>query len=1082
MEAQASTEKPMDAMDLDTQTRSRELYAILLSFVRNRPARLVRAVVRNNGYEAWRQLLVEMMPSSRQRQLALASQLTATKLDPGRALSEQVGRYEELIREYERVSGSRYSEDLRISTIVAAAPPALQAQLHMALGPDTTYQEVRDKILLYERSTAKWHTNTSLAMPSLQDSGGPTPMEVDRVEKGKKGKGKKGKGTKDGSKGKDSKGKKKGKNKGGSGRDASAPECFNCGKRGHYARDCWSKPAKGKGKSGRVNQVQEEAAPATPSGASTSSAASTSASTTQGKGVRMIRMVTPPSAPILEVYDMAEGEDEGEYDFEVRAVTFLKYKAKIPPSSNEAHDGMQCEIILDSGADASMVPESFRHLGEELADASAPLLTDAQGNTIGTKGVKRYEFLLEDVAGKRYLIRENCVVGPVRCPLLAVGKLLRRGWQLKHDGGAGARKLHLEEPFGRKTEVSYRNHSLVISGHIRALTEIPRSLPDRVPKVDLPAEILEKVGVAGMHSLGCGWKMHYSPAATLLMDGREWYDADYWCCRTTLLQSEGGKWLQIENSSGYSYEANPFGRVSHLPVPRITLFNMTPFDSTCFPGGLEPKASERFQYEPSPQDVPEEIGDGRAGQQEQPFGAEGAAPGQEAEAEAEDEIMGAPPAGLTQEELEAYVGTWAAKAVEDDMVREPAEMKQPEGPPDEESQARHRLTHVPFAPWCEACVKTRSRDDHHRKNTHDNATPVVQVDFYYTKVDPESRAQPSAHQEATNLIAVDLQTRMVLSVPGPDKGPGMLRQAAEELTRFTVGLHGEDTIIMQSDGEPSVKALVRSTAAARQRLGRRTQQRTTPVGVHEANGAAERAIQTVRRLGNTFVEEFESKRGKLSVGSHLRVWVQGHAAFIYNRFHLLPGINKTPFELAYGGKVFDQKLCEFGEVVYGRVVRKYKGEAQWLKGIWCGINPHNGAHRLMSTFGHLECNAVRRGNADIQMTSEAIEAEMFGLPWEHGVVEKRRQAKRRQPPQAVGLPVLSEPSALLAPPTRRHQEQPQEECQPHLHYPSGRQQLRLQRPDLESKMAPETRQEATRHPTRVRRMSFWRQRMQARAV
>ncbi|CAE7264821.1 unnamed protein product, partial [Symbiodinium sp. CCMP2456] len=789
VEAQSSEEKLMEKMDSDTQMRSRELYAILLSFVRNRPAKMVRAVTRSNGYEAWRQLLVEMMPSSRQRQLALASQLTATRLDPKRPINEQVGRYEELIREYERVSGSKYSEDLRISTLVAAAPPALQAQLHMALGPTTSYQEVRDKILLYERSTARWHATSSLAMPSLQDSNGPAPMEVDRVEKGKNG--------------------------------------------------------KGKGKKGKV-------------------------------------------------YDMADDEEELDITYSVRAVTFLKYKCKGPAAENEAQDGKQCEIILDSGADASMVP--------------------------------------------RYLLREKCVVGPVRSPLLAVGKLLRRGWQLRHGSDDGQKQLHLEEPFGRKTAVGYRNHSLVVKGHIRALTEIPRSLPPRVPKIDLPAEILEKVGQEGMHELPNGWKMHFSEAATLFLDGRDWYDADYWCCRTTFLQSEGGRWLQVENSADYSYEANPFGRVSHVPVARITLFNMTPFDVSCFPDGLDPKESERFNYEPSPDLLPDpNNGEGEAAQ-----GAAGPEPAKASAAKdpEDDETMGAPPAGLTQEELEAYVGTWAAKAVQDDMVREP-----------------------------------------------------------------------------TSLIAVDLQTRMVLSVPGPDKGPGMLRQAAEELTRFTVSLHGEETITMQSDGEPAVKALVRSTAAARQRLGRRTHQRTTPVGVHEANGAAERAIQTVRRLGNTFVEAFEVKRGKLSVGSHLRVWVQGHAAFIYNRFHLLPGLNKTPFELAYGGKVFDQKLCEFGEVVYGRVIRKYKGEAQWLKGVWCGINPHNGAHRLMSTFGHLECNAVRRGTAEIQMTAAEIESAMFGLPWEHGVVEKRRQARRRAQPQAVGVPVLSDPSSLLAPPT-----------------------------------------------------------------
>lgn len=396
---------------------------------------------------------------------------------------------------------------------------------------------------------------------------------------------------------------------------------------------------------------------------------------------------------------MSDGEVEEPYECAVRAVTYLKYKGRATQGRDEGA-GAPWEIILDSGADASMVPESLRHLGEDIGYSDIPHLTDAQGNSIASRGMKRYEFLLQDTNGQQYLIRERCVVGPVRCPLLAVGKLLRKGWQITSGGGPG--QLHLEEPFGRKTQIGYRNHSLMVRGHIRALTEIPRTLPPRVPAVELPENMQELIGTEGMHTLDNGWRMHYSPAATQLLDGREWFDGDYWCCRTTFLQTSNGRWLQVENSADYTYEANPYGTVSINPVARVTLFSMTPFTSVSFPGGLDPKASDRVMYEPSPAEEPEVGRSMEPSQPSQPHRladsslSEAPAAGHGVEREAEDEEMGAPPAGLTQEELEAYVGTWAAKAVEDDMVREPAGLRQPDEPPDDEAQARHRLTHVPL--------------------------------------------------------------------------------------------------------------------------------------------------------------------------------------------------------------------------------------------------------------------------------------------------------------------------------------------------------------------------------------------------
>ncbi|OLQ15400.1 hypothetical protein AK812_SmicGene390 [Symbiodinium microadriaticum] len=167
VEANPTRTPDMSGMDGAQARRCVELYSILQSFLRHRPAKLVRAVTNNNGYEGWRVLISELQPCSRQRQLALANQLSNVKFDAKVSLAEQLSRYEEIIREYERISGTKYNEDLKLSTLVQACPQALQVQIHMSLTDKSTYQDLKEKVLAYERSTTRWQPNSSgLALPS----------------------------------------------------------------------------------------------------------------------------------------------------------------------------------------------------------------------------------------------------------------------------------------------------------------------------------------------------------------------------------------------------------------------------------------------------------------------------------------------------------------------------------------------------------------------------------------------------------------------------------------------------------------------------------------------------------------------------------------------------------------------------------------------------------------------------------------------------------------------------------------------------------------------------------------------------
>eukprot|EP00435_Cladocopium_sp_Y103_P039651 s2889_g10.t1 len=92
------------------------------------------------------------------------------------------------------------------------------------------------------------------------------------------------------------------------------------------------------------------------------------------------------------------------------------------------------------------------------------------------------------------------------------------------------------------------------------------------------------------------------------------------------------------------------------------------------------------------------------------------------------------------------------------------EEAQPEGPPEaipvaqpdspsEHEREIHRLTHLPFAPWCEYCTSGKARQDHHRRDqsSEKEGTGMVQMDYFFLATEKEEEVSvrespPKQHQ------------------------------------------------------------------------------------------------------------------------------------------------------------------------------------------------------------------------------------------------------------------------------------------------------------------------------------------------
>ncbi|CAE7941469.1 unnamed protein product, partial [Symbiodinium necroappetens] len=922
-------------LDAEATMRSQKLFGVLCSYVRGRPLLLVKSQESTkNGLEAIRLLKREMEPRERARALAIVRNLASWTFKEG-GLHEQLVAFEEAVTAYERASGKVYSQDLMIATVVTGLREPLRSQVQLRMNDKTEYKDLREWVLSYESVNAPWSVSVPTSNTKASHGYGQeaTPMEVDQI----KGKGKKGKYG-------------KGKDKG---------------------------PGKG------VKQIEEQTAHSQVS--SGQSVASTSASAYR----------TPSTVQVVRAIHAEVDSDFGNFSLEVLQIWT---------------DPCTSEIVVDSGADISVAPLSYQHAGEQAA-ASRVLMQDAQGNRIMERG---------DDQG------EVCDCGrELGDPLL--GEALRSGWNLGHNPSGPTIAKD-----GCEIAVGLRRNTLVIAASISMVAALDSGAlpPEGEEAVESPGWHILPSGLPFFVGHSCleisletsvwsaeDWAwiavfVRKEPATRKPQAGDVWVQV--WTGPAETFPETGRAIAEIEEELGGRRDFAVLFHVEEMPENVLSC-----------PGALfaEPAEDEPMAVPAEEVDDGGGIGDddvwaGRPVQgQEQDKGEDdgkldGIALDMETPlAELRDlcKRLGLASSGpkpkvlkrlrVHKEVLEKQLATEIAQGIYKEQERNPDTMKVPVLPTPQQQEA-HFITHQPFASWCSACVLARSRQTPHSQGKEaqaekdgDKKLTTIQIDYAYTftgdrgiaeeeKSKEASEEQPSqsgdpeqkeeddkANQFALNLVAGEAVTGWLAGLPVVAKGAASLKRVTETLVRTSILIAGSEDVVVQGDTEPAIGQILNAIQACRARLGLRTVVRQVPRDSHQSNGVAEKAVSTLRRLALTLKAHLE-ERIKASTSGSLPVfaWLMKHAAFLHNRFFV--GTKGTPPYEAVHGRRFRGKLIPFGEKCIGYVKSKFKGDLQWRKAVFVGVNERTGAYALLGEEGGFE---TRVSHGTLEAKSSARE-------------------------------------------------------------------------------------------------------------
>ena len=129
-------------------------------------------------------------------------------------------------------------------------------------------------------------------------------------------------------------------------------------------------------------------------------------------------------------------------------------------------------MILDSGADISLLPQEMANRGRNGKSLARNVLEDAKGGRRRTYGRRSAQIEVESENSEFIVIEDGFVVSGVRSPLVSLGRLLHRGWTLRPNSMAPAGVNLVAPDQGWESPLQFKRNSLAMYAYIRMVSVV----------------------------------------------------------------------------------------------------------------------------------------------------------------------------------------------------------------------------------------------------------------------------------------------------------------------------------------------------------------------------------------------------------------------------------------------------------------------------------------------------------------------------------------------------------------------------------------------------------------------------------